>query len=46
MVKLRVMLSFAQMVVESWAGKTPNEIAIELKCHPKTMRIHLARFTS
>lgn len=34
----------AQMVVESWAGKTPNEIATELKCHPKTVRIHLARF--
>jgi transposase len=34
----------AQMVVESWAGKTPKEIAIELDCHPKTVRIHLARF--
>ena len=34
----------AQMVVESWAGKTPNEIATELKCHPKTVRRHLARF--
>src|SRR5215831_13451355 len=34
----------AQMVVESWAGKTPNEIATELKCHAKTVRIHLACF--
>src|SRR5512142_361755 len=34
----------AQMVIESWAGKTPNEIATELKCHSKTVRIHLARF--
>jgi len=36
----------AQMVIESWAGKTPNEIAAKLKCHPKTVRIHLARFNS
>jgi transposase len=34
----------AQMVIESWAGKTPKEIATGLKCHPKTVRIHLARF--
>lgn len=34
----------AQMVVESWAGKTPQEIATTLDCHPKTVRIHLARF--
>lgn len=34
----------AQMVVESWAGKTPQEIATILDCHPKTVRIHLARF--
>lgn len=34
----------AQMLVESWAGKTPREIADELKCHPKTVRVHLARF--
>jgi hypothetical protein len=33
----------AQMVVESWADKTPNEIAAELGCHPQTVRIHLAR---
>ncbi|BCL80910.1 hypothetical protein ccbrp13_33750 [Ktedonobacteria bacterium brp13] len=25
----------AQMVVESWAGKTPQEIATILDCHPK-----------
>src|SRR6266567_1751196 len=36
----------AQMVVASWAGKTPNEIAAELDCHPQTVRIHLARFTA
>jgi transposase len=36
----------AQMVIESWAGKTPNEIAIELNCHPKTVRVHLARFNA
>jgi transposase len=35
----------AQMVVLSWAGKTPNEIAAELGCHPQTVRIHLKRFT-
>ena len=33
----------ARMVVESWASKTPNEIANELNCHPQTVRIHLAR---
>ena len=31
----------AQLVIESWAGKAPNEIAVELKCHSKTVRIHL-----
>ncbi len=36
----------AQMVVESWAGKTPNEIATELGCHPQTVRIHLTRFNA
>jgi|SRR5436309_7805251 len=36
----------AQMVVESWAGKTPQEIAATLSCHPKTVRIHLARFNA
>ena len=36
----------AQMVVESWAGKTPNEIATELDCHAQTVRIHLARFNA
>jgi transposase len=34
----------AQMVMESWAGKTPKEIAMGLDCHPQTVRIHLARF--
>ena len=36
----------AQMVIESWAGKTPKEIAAELECHPKTVRIHLTRFNA
>jgi DNA-binding NarL/FixJ family response regulator len=35
----------AQMVLLSWDGKTPNEIAYELGCHPQTVRIHLKRFT-
>src|SRR6266566_3412792 len=35
----------AQMVLASWAGKTPNEIAAEQGCHPQTVRIHLKRFT-
>jgi transposase len=34
----------AQMVLLSWTGKTPNEIAAELGCHPQTVRIHLKRF--
>jgi transposase len=36
----------AQMVLLSWAGKTPNEIAAELDCHPQTVRIHLKRFNA
>ncbi|HEX4207121.1 MAG TPA: helix-turn-helix domain-containing protein [Ktedonobacteraceae bacterium] len=36
----------AQMVVESWAGKTPQEIATTLSCHPRTVRIHLGRFNA
>jgi hypothetical protein len=28
----------AQMVLLSWVGKTPNEIAAELDCHPQTGR--------
>ncbi len=35
----------AQMVLLSWASKTPNEIAAELGCHRQTVRIHLKRFT-
>ena len=34
----------AQMIIQSWAGKSPQGIATELKCHPKTVRTHLARF--
>jgi transposase len=36
----------AQMVQFSWVGKTPNEIAAELGCHPQTVRIHLKRFNA
>ena len=36
----------AQMVLLSWAGKTPNEIAVELDCHPQTVRIHVKRFNA
>ena len=36
----------AQMVMESWAGKTPQEIATTLSYHPRTVRIHLNRFTA
>jgi transposase len=36
----------AQLIIESWAGKTPNKIAAELHCHPQTVRIHLARFNA
>ena len=36
----------APMVVESWAGKTPDELATELGCHPQTVRIHLKRFNA
>jgi transposase len=38
--------SMRRLVIESWAGKTPNEIATELDCHPQTVRIHLARFNA
>src|SRR5207237_10169353 len=34
----------ARMVVESWAGKSPDQIAAELHCHPQAVRIHVARF--
>jgi len=34
----------ARMVVESWAGKTPDQIAVALHCHPQTVRMHVARF--
>jgi hypothetical protein len=33
----------AQLIIESWAGKTPNEIAAEVHCHPQTVRIHVTR---
>jgi transposase len=36
----------AQMVVESWAGKTPQEIASTLSGHPRTVRLHLNRFNA
>ena len=34
----------ARMVVESWAGKTPDQIAQEMHCHPQTVRLHVERF--
>ena len=34
----------AQMVLLSWAGKTPKEIAAELGCHPQTVRERFERF--
>ena len=34
----------AQMVMERWASKTPQEIALLLDCHLQTVRIHLNRF--
>jgi hypothetical protein len=34
----------ARMVVESWAGKTPDQIAAQVHCHPQTVRMHVARF--
>ena len=36
----------AQIVVESWAGKTPQAIALVLHCHPQTVRIHLTHFNA
>jgi transposase len=36
----------AQMVVQSWAGQTPQEIALLLDCHPQTVRSHLNRFNA
>jgi transposase len=36
----------AHMVVESWVGKTPQEIAATLSCHRRTVRIHLNRFNA
>lgn len=35
-----------RLVLESWEGRTPNEIAVDLGCHPQTVRIHLARFNA
>ncbi|GHO99830.1 hypothetical protein KSF_098780 [Reticulibacter mediterranei] len=34
------------LIVESWAGKAPQEIATMLSCHPRTVRIHLTRFNA
>ena len=34
----------ARMVVESWAGKTPDQIAQEMQCHPQTVP-HPRQFT-
>jgi hypothetical protein len=35
-----------RLVGESWAGKTPEELAATLHFHPKTVRIHLVRFNA
>lgn len=34
----------AQMVVASWEGKTTQDIALELDCHPQTVRERVSRF--
>lgn len=36
----------AQMVVKSWEGKSVQTIAGELSCHPKTVRVRVARFNA
>ena len=32
------------MVVASWEGKTTQDIALELDCHPQTVRERVSRF--
>jgi len=39
-------VSHARMIVESWAGHTPDQIAAALHCHPQTVRVHVARFNT
>jgi transposase len=36
----------ARMVLKSWEGKTVQSIADELACHPKTVRVRVARFNA
>jgi transposase len=36
----------ARMIVRSWAGRRTTHIAIELGCHPQTVRERLARFNA
>jgi transposase len=36
----------AQMIVKSWEGKNTKTIADELNCHPKTVRVRVARFNA
>lgn len=36
----------ARMVVKSWEGKNTQTIADELGCHPKTVRVRVARFNA
>src|SRR5215831_2549823 len=37
-------VSHARMIVHSWAGHPPDQIAAVLGCHPQTVRVHVARF--
>lgn len=39
-------VSHARMIVHSWAGQTPDQIAALLGCHPQTVRVHVARFNT
>jgi transposase len=39
-------VSHARMIVHSWAGHTPDQIAAVLGCHPQTVRVHVARFNT
>src|SRR5260221_7666949 len=36
----------AKMVMKSWEGKNIQVIANELDCHPKTVRVRVARFNA
>jgi hypothetical protein len=36
----------ARMIVRRWAGRRTTHIAVELGCHPQTVRERLARFNA